>query len=390
MGPIGTRRSGRLEEFIRRYSPIAAGLERPEAVRDFRRPPGSGTSSCLGPIRGRTATRRSRERAKAEQQAALQRAEDERRAKAAEAARQKAEQQKAEQQAALQRAEDDRRAKAAEAERQKAEQQAALQAKAAEAARQKAEQAVPTEPTDNHATPGSNPGDVAALESPPAPSPAKPSSAEARAWDRIKDSDNQAALQEFVKRYPKSPLVPNAQKRLDTVHQIAQEREDKARADREAAQQRADEERRAKAAEAERQKAEQQAALQRADEERRAQAADAGKQKAGSRPPCSAPTRSAAPRRPKPRNRRRPSSRPRSSAPTTSAAPRRPKQRSRRQSSRPPCSAPTRSAATRWPKPRSRRPSSKPPCSPPTRHRHRKNSLRKRRTFPRWHRTHPT
>ena len=220
------------------------------------------------------------EKQKAEQQAALQRAEDERRAKAAEAARQKAEQQKAEQQAALQRAEDERRAKAAEAERQKAEQQAALQAKAAEAARQKAEQAVPTEPTDNHATPGSNPGDVAALEVPPVPSPAKPSSAEARAWDRIKDSDNQAALQEFVKRYPKSPLVPNAQKRLDTVHQIAQEREDKARADREVAQQRAEDERRAKAAEAERQKAEQQAALQRADEERRAKAAEAEKQKA--------------------------------------------------------------------------------------------------------------
>jgi Caspase domain len=220
------------------------------------------------------------EKQKAEQQAALQRAEDERRAKAAEAARQKAEQQKAEQQAALQRAEDERRAKAAEAEKQKAEQQAALQAKAAEAARQKAELPVPTEPNGVPATQGSNPSDVAALEVPPAPSPAKPSSAEARAWDRIKDSDNQAALQEFVKRYPKSPLVLNAQKRLDTVHQIAQEREDKARADREAAQQRAEDERRAKAAEAEKQKAEQQAALQRADEERRAKAAEAEKQKA--------------------------------------------------------------------------------------------------------------
>jgi hypothetical protein len=220
------------------------------------------------------------EKQKAEQQAALQRAEDERRAKVAEAARQKAEQQKAEQQAALQRAEDERRAKAAEAERQKAEQQAALQAKAAEAARQKTAQPVPTEPTDNHATPGPNPSDVATLEPPPAPSPGKPSSAEARAWDRIKDSDNQAALQEFLKRYPKSPLVLNAQKRLDTLHQIAQEREEKARADREAAQQRAEDEQRAKAAEAEKAKAEQQAALQRADEERRAKAAEAEKQKA--------------------------------------------------------------------------------------------------------------
>jgi hypothetical protein len=264
-----------------------------------------------------------------------EKAQEERRAKAAEAERQKAEQQ-----AALQ-------AKAAEAERQKAEQQAAFQAKAAEAERQKAEQAkaeqakaeqrawdkikesidqvalqdfinrypssplvvtaqkrletaqqiareqvekaraereaaqqkaeqqkaappeaeqrkvaVPTAPTDDHATPGPNPNSVAALEAPPAPSSAKPSSAETRAWDRIKESDNQAALQEFIKRYSTSPLVLNAQKRLETLQQIAREREEKAQ-----------EERRVKAAEAERQKAEQQAALQ-------AKTAEAERQKA--------------------------------------------------------------------------------------------------------------
>jgi hypothetical protein len=265
-----------LEEFIRRYprSPLALNAQkRLETLQQI--------------------AREGEEKARVAREAAQQRAEEERRAKAAEAERQKAEQQ-----AALQRADDERRAKAAEAERQKAEQQAALQAKAAEAQRQKAEQQaaleaktaeaerqkvtqpVPAEPNDNHATPGSNPNDVATLELPPAPSLVKPGAAEARAWDKIKDSENQAALQDFIKHYPKSPLVLNAQKRLDALHQIAQEREEKARADHEAAQQRADDERRAKAVEAERQKAEQQAALQRADDERRAKAAEAERQKA--------------------------------------------------------------------------------------------------------------
>ena len=247
-----------LTEFIKRYprSPLALNAQkRLETLQQI--------------------AREREEKARTDREAAQQRMEEERRAKAAEAERQKAEQQ-----AALQRAEDERRAKAAEVERQKAEQQAALQAKAAEAARQKAAQEVPTKPNDNHATPSANPNDVAALEQPPAPTPAKPSSAEARAWDRIKDSDNQTALQDFIKQYPKSPLVLNAQKRLETLHQIAQEREDKARADREAAQRRAEDERRSKAAEAERQKAEQQAALQRAEDERRAKAAEAERQKA--------------------------------------------------------------------------------------------------------------
>jgi hypothetical protein len=50
---------------------------------------------------------------------------------------------------------------------------------------------------------------------PPTPSPAMPSSDEQRAWDRIRDSGDQAALQDFIKRYPRSPLVLNAQKRLE-------------------------------------------------------------------------------------------------------------------------------------------------------------------------------
>jgi hypothetical protein len=229
-----------LQEFIKRYpkSPLALNAQkRLETLQQI--------------------ARERDEKARADREAAQQRMEEERRAKAAEAERQKAEQQ-----AAIQRVEEERRAKAAEAERQKAAQQ------------------TPANPNDDHLTPGPIPNNVATLELPPPPSPTKPGSAEARAWDRIKESDNPTALQEFIKRYPTSPLVLNAQKRLDTLQQIAQEREEKARADREAAQQRAEEERRAKAAEAERQKAEQQAALKRAEEERRAKAAEAERQKA--------------------------------------------------------------------------------------------------------------
>ena len=161
-------------------------------------------------------------------------------------------------------------------------------------------------------TAGDQGAKVAALEpsAPPSPTPALPSSDEQRAWDRIRDSGDQAALQEFIKRYPESPLSLNAQKRLETLQQIAREREEKARADREAAQQRLDDERRAKAAEAERQKAEQLAAAQHAEEERRAKAAEAERQKAEQQPRCSAPRKSAAPRRPRPSGRRRNSRRP--------------------------------------------------------------------------------
>ena len=48
---------------------------------------------------------------------------------------------------------------------------------------------------------------------------------ETRAWDKIKDSGDQGALQEFIRRYPNSPLVPNAQKRLGELQQIAKEPE---------------------------------------------------------------------------------------------------------------------------------------------------------------------
>ena len=279
-----------LQEFIKRYpkSPLALNAQRrletlQQIAREREEKARADREAAQQRLdEERRAKAAEAERQKAEQLAAAQRAEEERRAKAAEAERQKAEQL-----AAAQRTEEERRAKAAEAERQKAEQQAAAlqraeeerRAKAAEAERQKAAQQTPANPNDGVTT-SPNPKEVAKLELPPPPPPAKPSSAEAHAWDRIKDSDNRTAVQEFIKHYPTSPLVLNAQKRLETLQQIAQERDEKARADREAAQQRAEEERRAKAAEAERQKAEQQAALQRAEELRRAKAAEAERQKA--------------------------------------------------------------------------------------------------------------
>jgi hypothetical protein len=96
-------------------------------------------------------------------------------------------------------------------------------------------------------------------------------SKEALEWDKVKDSTDPAELQKFIKRFPDTPLSINAQKRMDVLKQAAQEREDKARAEREAA---------AKAAEdarilAEQKKAEIAAAKKREDDERRAKAAEA-------------------------------------------------------------------------------------------------------------------
>src|SRR5262249_43665909 len=74
------------------------------------------------------------------------------------------------------------------------------------------------------------------------------------------------ALAKFIRRYPNSPLALNAKNRLDVLERAAREREEKARAEREASQQRADEERRAK-------EAARIAAQQHAEEEQRAKEA---------------------------------------------------------------------------------------------------------------------
>ena len=118
---------------------------------------------------------------------------------------------------------------------------------------------------------------VATLDTKPASPPPGPSTEERRAWDRIKDSSNAAALRDFIKRYPSSPLANTAQTRLEAIEREAQERELKARAEREA-----------KAAEEAKVKAEREAVAKRAEEERvakeraerEAKAAEAARQKA--------------------------------------------------------------------------------------------------------------
>jgi hypothetical protein len=96
-------------------------------------------------------------------------------------------------------------------------------------------------------------------------------SKEAIEWDKVKDSTDPAELQKFIKRFPDSPLSANAQKRIDLLKQAAQEREDKARADREAAAKAAEDAR----IQAEQKKAEIAAAKKREDDERRAKALEA-------------------------------------------------------------------------------------------------------------------
>jgi hypothetical protein len=59
---------------------------------------------------------------------------------------------------------------------------------------------------------------------------------EALEWDKARDSGDPAALQRFIKRFPDSPLSINAQQRIDLLKKAAQEREEQARAEREAAQ----------------------------------------------------------------------------------------------------------------------------------------------------------
>ena len=100
-----------------------------------------------------------------------------------------------------------------------------------------------------------------------APSRETPSK-EALEWDRVKDSTDPAALQQFIKRFPDSPLSISAQQRIDLLKKAAQEREEKARADARGGAQG----RRGSARQAEQRRAEQAAAKKREEDERRARA----------------------------------------------------------------------------------------------------------------------
>ena len=116
---------------------------------------------------------------------------------------------------------------------------------------------------------------LAAVEPTQAPKPPEPSGEDRRAWTRV-NKDDTAKLRDFIDRYPASPLAEQAKNRIDILDRAAQEREEKARVEREA---KAAEAAR-KAAEAERLKAEREAALRREAEERQAKAAEAERQKA--------------------------------------------------------------------------------------------------------------
>ncbi len=107
----------------------------------------------------------------------------------------------------------------------------------------------------------------------------RPTAEEQKAWDKLKTSTDRTALRKFIERFASSPLVPEAQARLDDLERLARERDEAARLEREAAKQREEEERARKAAEAERKALEREAARQREREER-ARAAEAERQKA--------------------------------------------------------------------------------------------------------------
>lgn len=110
------------------------------------------------------------------------------------------------------------------------------------------------------------------------PAVKEPSTRERREWERIKDSANIDAVRKFIARYPSSPLVENAERLLDVLERAAAEREEKARAEREAARQRLEEERQ-RADEARRARLEREAAKKREAEEAR-QRAEAERQRA--------------------------------------------------------------------------------------------------------------
>jgi peptidoglycan hydrolase-like protein with peptidoglycan-binding domain len=115
---------------------------------------------------------------------------------------------------------------------------------------------------------------LAMREEPPAakpPRPVEPSSEERRAWDRIKETDDRAKLREFIEKYPASPLAELAKNRFTVLDRAAEERAEKARLEREAAQRREEESKRLKAEEARRIAAEREAAKQREEEAKRLQ-----------------------------------------------------------------------------------------------------------------------
>jgi hypothetical protein len=120
---------------------------------------------------------------------------------------------------------------------------------------------------------------IAAL--PPEQQQSKPTPEDVKAWNRVKDSGDRAAIRQFIESHRSSPLAIKAQEVLDELGRIAREKEEKAVAEREAAREREEEARRAKA-EADRQKAEREAALAKAarEESERKKKAEADRKQA--------------------------------------------------------------------------------------------------------------
>lgn len=112
---------------------------------------------------------------------------------------------------------------------------------------------------------------VAAYPQAPPANRDAPATKEQIEWDKIKDSVDIPVLQRFIKRFPDAPLALTAQQRIDVLKQAIQEREDKARAEREAARQAAEEAKRKADAE----KAALAAQRKRDEDERRAREAEA-------------------------------------------------------------------------------------------------------------------
>lgn len=84
--------------------------------------------------------------------------------------------------------------------------------------------------TSNAQTPALVPAEAVAP-----PKPSMTTNKERADWDRIKDAGDRAQVRDFITRYPSSPLAETARNRLQGLDRAAREREEKARAEQQAA-----------------------------------------------------------------------------------------------------------------------------------------------------------
>ncbi len=120
---------------------------------------------------------------------------------------------------------------------------------------------------------------AAPVRIPPAIVEPRPTQAEQKAWDKLDGSTDIKALRSFVERFPSSPLIASAQRRIELLEQLRREQEEAQRIQREAARIREEEEKLRRAAEADQRRLEREAAHLREQEER-VKAAELARQKA--------------------------------------------------------------------------------------------------------------